>query len=362
MKDLNKLLNNKGSGLGVIFYGITLLLVLIFTAINILNSKVIEDGYNSLREAVQAASSGSVIHLLTEQVTDSSTGKTEAQKQTASIEHAGYDLYLQLALGYFINWEEDTDTGDDTKVQTGDINNFIKLDHQKVVNSTLALFEEAVYRFDNAGEISDTSKYKIMMFFIEPFQNGGTKFFDIIAYGNGDYTNVINAKWKNESGVVIKSENCKTIASELARGQVKVRPGESMKEVYGRIEATIEDIVNCKNNSDKWDGSMETSKLVFYKIKSSGDNYSINLSVPGSGYEEKIRKMETHPYYMIVVKDFALPTIFDDKETNEEGVGIWSAFNSKDKNTKTTLKTPMCALNSGKVERQEEEAGWSHDR
>lgn len=361
-ENLNNLLNNRGSGLGVIFYGITLLLVLIFTAINILNSKVVEDGYNSLREAVQAASSGAVIHLLTEQVTDASTGKTAAQKETIKL--AGYDLYLQLALGYFINWEEPASSADDTMVQTGDINNFIKLDHQKVVNSTLALFENAIYRDDSQSDISNVADYKIMMFFIEPYQEGGTKFFDIIAYGNGDYGNGVKGvrgTFEDIDGNLYVENNCKTITSELVRGQVK---GDDMAVIYDRIEKTIESIVNCEVTIPSWTENKRNVPLDDYKVYNGSQErkYEINLSVPGSAYRDKIRELETKPYYLIVVKDFALPTIFYQKTTANDGTGIWSAFNKASDNQNSRLKTPMCALNSGKVERQYEDEGWSHDR
>ena len=52
-------------------------------------------------------------------------------------------------------------------VESGTVNNFIKLDHKKVVNSTLALLDDSVVK--RAGRsIHDTSRYKILMFFIEP--------------------------------------------------------------------------------------------------------------------------------------------------------------------------------------------------
>ena len=318
----DKLLSNKGSGLAVILYGVTLLLVLLFTAINFVNAKVIEDGYNSLRDAVQAASSGSVIHLLTSNREEA----TSAQKQV--IEKASYDIYLQLALGYLINRDTSVNKNDDTTIQTGEINNFIKLDHQKVVNSTLALMEDAIYRRRGNG-INNTDEYKILMFFIEPYHEAnGKKYFDIIAYGNGNYDGT-------------------TITSQLAIERVERTSSADMKNVYGRVEESISRMVNQN-----------------YAIKEGGDNFSIKLNSQGSNnYEGLIREMETYPHYLIVVKDFALPTIFDGVETNDAGSGIRSAFRKTfDFSGGSTLKTPMCALNTGKVQRQYEEAGWSQDR
>ena len=144
--------DNKGSGLGVILYGVTLLLILVFIAVNIVNAKVIENGCNSLRDAVQSASAGSVIHLLTK---ENQTTNTQAQKNI--ITGDSYDIYLQLALGYIIN--RNTNAINNTYAQSGELNNFIKLDHQKVVNETMALLEAAVIRRRGAGSINDTNKY-----------------------------------------------------------------------------------------------------------------------------------------------------------------------------------------------------------
>lgn len=318
--------NNKGSGLGVILFGVTLLMILLFTAVNIVNSKVIENGYISLRDSVQSASSGAVIHLLTTNRSETS-GATSAQRTV--IDSSSYDVYLQLALGYLINREAEDDS-DDTVVSSGEINNFIKLDHQKVVNTTMSLLEDAVIRRDN--NISDTDKYKIMMFFIEPYRNdNGKKFFNIIAYGNGDYlaNNITN-----------------TLSISLVDSDGK----RDMKDVYEDIQQSISRIVNCE------DGSMVQTNVNKYRTDST---FNISLNAQGSSdYEGLIREMETYPHYLIVVKDFALPTIFDGKDTNNGGNVVKSLFTSLSGDG--TLKTPMCALNSGKVQRQREDAGWSH--
>lgn len=326
----NKIGKNDGSGLGVIFYGVTVLLILLFTAINIVNSKVIENGYSSLRDAVLTASSGSVMHLLTSQ-----RSTTSAQNQIISGNNgsqASYDIYLQLALGYLVNRNYDTATSSDTVVSTGEINNFIKLDHQKVVNTTMSLLEDAVVR-NKAKSINDVKEYKIMMFFIEPYQTeAGKKFFNIIAYGNGN------------------------IKEALAIGIVGLdRDNDNMKSVYKAVEDSISSIVNCTYGGE---GSDVRKKLEDYD---NGRSFKINLNSQGSrDYDQLIREMETYPHYVIVVKDFALPTIFDGKDTNDSGAGIKSIFTSLSGDG--SLSVPMCALNSGKVQRQVEDAGWSQKR
>jgi len=352
MKDrmiLTRVKNNKGSGLGVILYGVTLLLILVFTAVNIVNSKVIENGYNSLRDAVQTASSGAVIHLLTSERENA----TSAQKDI--IREAEYDIYLQLALGYLINRNQTS--SNDTFVQTGEINNFIKLDHQKVVNTTMALLEDAVIRNKVDAEnkkilISDTDRYKIMMFFIEPYRDdeSGAKYFDIIAYGNGDY--------KDSDG-----DGVYNIEGQLAKTIVK-SSGTSMKDVYRNVERAISDIVNCKastNNSYLIEyGSFDSNSynvLSFDRDDNQNAKTEFNIKLNSTNdYDRLIREMETYPHYVIVVKDFALPTIFDSTDTNAlKGVATSLSGDGK-------LRTPMCALNSGKTERQVEEANWSKNR
>ena len=321
--------DNKGSGLGVILYGVTLLLILIFVAVNIVNAKVIENGYNSLRDAVQSASSGSVIHLLTKQNTNTNT---QAQKDIISGDR--YDIYLQLALGYIIN--RNTSATNNTYAQSGELNNFIKLDHQKVVNETMALLENAIIRKKGASTINDTNKYKIMTFFIEPYYDKATskKFFHIVAYGNGDY-NLNNG-----------------IQKEVATSMVRSDSTNNMKSVYNEVESTINSIVNCEY------GGMDEIDKEAYNIST---KFDINLNATGSyDYNKLIREMETYPHYLIVVKDFALPTIFDGVETNSGNPGIKSVFTSLSGDG--SLSSPMCALNTGKIQRQTEDKGWSHNR
>jgi len=364
-----KLLSNKGSGLGVILYGITLLLILLFTAINIVNSKVIENGYIALRDAVQSASSSSVIHLLTSTRVDEAgnMGVTIAQQQIISGDTGVdgkttpiYDIYLQLALGYLVNREQEAEaTISDTEIQTGEINNFIKLDHQKVVNTTLALLEDAILMKKNNTtgkndpiDIWDTSKYKIMMFFIEPYRDANNKkFFNIIAYGNHNY--------RRGSGIPIEDE-------PLAFGFVDSSEGKNkMENIYNNVQEVVNNIVNC-NYAEMDNSPIGESYKVFRKNVIGEDvekEFNVNLNPAGSSYDQLIRDMETYPHYLIVVKDFALPTIFDG-DTNDAGTGAKSLFDPKEVFTSLsgdgTLTTPMCALNTGKVQRQTEDAGWSH--
>jgi len=317
--------NNKGSGIAVVIYGVVLILVLIFTAINILNAKVIENGYNSLRDAVLAASSGSVIHLLTTE-----TGGTESQntliggaykKDVNTSEEFKYDVYLQLALGYIINRTESV--GSATAVQGAEINNFIKLDHKKVVESTMTLLSDAVIRNRTPNtSIIDTDKYKILMFFIEPrySKNNYEKYFDIIMYTNADFDKNCN---------LIGNGHIDFAGADTAR--------ESMDAVYKNIQSRINDLVNF--NPD--------SRLNF---KDGNNSFSIDLNPTNDSLPDLVRKMETMPYYIIVVKDFALPTLFDGEETNPGAVIIKSAFTELSGDGK--LSTPMCALNSGKTERK----------
>ena len=329
--NLNKhILDNKGSGIGVILYGMTLLLILIFTAVNIVNSKVIENGYNSLRDAVHSASTGSVIHLLT----SNSDTLTDAQKNV--IQQASYDVYLQLALGYLIN-RNPTSTAktNDRNVQDGELNNFIKLDHRKVVNSTLALFADAVSRNKNKvsseryKEISNTDKYKILMFFIEPYADGNNqKYFDIICYSNEGWNG--------------------NVTSEYARTAVKLSKNSSgnMNTVYKNVQGEINQIVENFGDDNR--------------------NYNINLNATGGDLDGIVRKMQTYPHYLIVVKDFALPTIFDGVETGDKDGrdGVRRLFQSASTSLSGDgkLHTPMCALNTGKVQRQTEDKNWTKER
>ena len=74
--------------------------------------------------------------------------------------------------------------------------------------------------------------------------------------------------------------------------------------------------------------------------------FDINLNATGSyDYNKLIREMETYPHYLIVVKDFALPTIFDGVETNSGNPGIKSVFTSLSGDG--SLSSPMC-ITSGK--------------
>ena len=342
--NLNK---QKGDGIAVVVYGVTLMIVFVFLAINLLNGKIIENGYNSLRDSIQSAATGSVIHLLTTTDSDNMTQEQSSlvnkTGQNSDNVHAPYDIYLQLALGYIINRAQDPGVisdpdEDNVVVQTGNVNNFIKLDHKKVVSSTLALLEDSVIRGKSVIgarsetlPIYNTNYFKILMIFIEPlYNNDYEKYFNIIVYGNGDVS-------KDSDGSLILQG--KTYLAGSSEGD--------MTALYNNINAEIKNIVNAPN---------PTGTGVDYGINSS---ISIHLTDGNStSGEELMRKMETKPYYLIVVKDFALPTLFQnvytdtDVSANEKTNIFRGAFEAISGNGR--LKTPIVALNSAKIERKVE--------
>ena len=346
---LRQLTKQNGDGIAVLVYGVTLMLVFTFLAINVVNGQIIESGYNSLRDAVQSASTGSVIHLLMN--TDSTT-----EEQGNVIDKNGmiekddnippYDLYLQLALGYIINRAPNgrgidaTTQADSNKVQTGNVNNFIKLDHKKVIGSTLALLEDSVIRGKETEEgvhtpldITNTKHFKILMIFIEPHYNNNDyeKYFNIIVYGNGDVER--NGKNLTYSG--------KTYFAGARSGDPK--------DVYDNVQNILSEIVNH-------DDPIGNGKN--YRLEdTSGRRIHLKVSLTDGNHEDEkelMRKMETKPYYLIVVKDFALPTLFRNTYTNlEEESNIFKdVFNSLSGDGH--LKTPIVALNSAKIERKVE--------
>lgn len=288
-----RIVSERGGGIAIVAFGVVVLLVFIFTAMNILNSKLIEQGYNNLRDAVMSASSGSVIHLLFDADNTTITQKTQDTTIT-------YDPYLQLALGYIINYE-DTSSSSNSNIIGVEKNNFIKLDHKKVINSTLQLMDDIV--LNGEGLLFDSSnfgKYQVVMFFIEPnYDLNYKKSFNLVYYTN----------------------------QNPEHGTFSLIEGESMAAMYDTLERRISSIVNT-----------EVGEFTNYTINLNADNDISN--------EELLRRMETRPYYLIVVKDFALPTIFGDATTQSEGI-IKSFFG-----TDGSLTQPMCALQSGKIERR----------
>jgi len=335
---LRKMNKQNGDGIAVVVYGITLMLVFTFLAINIANGKIIENGYNALRDSVFAASSGSVIHLMTsvdsynEQEKDQTNVRGGESKSESRL---NYDLYLQLALGYIINRTpvepSASSSEDDVVVQSGNVNNFIKLDHTRVVNSTLALLEDSSMRGKKNGTILPLTgeqaleHFKVLMIFIEPHYDNSSykKGFDIIVYGN---------ELGAEQGTVYPL-------------QARIEGSTDMAAVYRIINDQIDDIVN-------------SSTPVYGGSSNYGIDYSfhVNLNDGSSSKEEMIRKMETKPYYMVVVKDFALPTLFQQTYTHAAGHDDESGNIFKDAfgalSGDGRLKTPIIALNSGKVERK----------
>ena len=285
------ILSQHGSGISVVAFGVVVMIVFIFTAMNIMNAGLIEQGYNNLRDAVMSASTGSVIHLLLEQNSTQEGVKQQSTQGTTIT----YDPYLQLALGYIINYDNIGANLDATTIVI-EKNNFIKLDHKRVINSTLQLIKDNVL---SGGNISDTDKYQILMFFIEPNYNDiYKKSFNIIWYTNGNPTN----------GTI--------------DGPIE---GSSMQGIYNELVNRISNIVNTKI------GEFTT--------------YTIELNSTELSDAELVHRMETRPYYLIVVKDFALPTLFG-VSTQEEG-SFLSVFGNSGR-----LTQPMCALQAGQIERK----------
>jgi len=302
-KFIKRVNSERGDGIAVVAFGIFILMVMIFIALNTLNSRLVEQGYNNLRDAVMSASSGSVIHLLL------NVDETNPDNNQIGLQQPGttlqYDPYLQLALGYIINYNASGSAGVANKEISVEQNNFIKLDHKKVVNSTLKLIDDVV--LNGQGNIyGNFDRYQIFMFFIEPnYDNDYLKSFNLIYYTNEDMV-------PTEHGVILPVS------------------GSSMKEMYMNLEGTI---------------STKVSEI-------SGKTYKINLNADAAvSDEDLIRRMETKPYYLIVVSDFALPTIFtgatgETLTTQDNGI-IKSLFG-----TDGSLAQPMCALQSGKIERK----------
>lgn len=288
---VKRILSQRGSGIAVVVFGVVVMLVFIFLAMNIMNAGLIEQGYNNLRDAVMSASTGSVIHLLLEQ-NSTQAGLTQMSTQNTTIT---YDPYLQLALGYIINYDN---IGANINSSTIGIekNNFIKLDHKRVINSTLQLLKDNVL---NGADIGDTNKYQILMFFIEPNYNDiYKKSFNVIWYTNG----------APNTGII--------------EGPIE---GNSMQGIYDELVNRISSIVNTKIGKNT--------------------NYRIELNSQGLSDKELVHKMETRPYYLIVVKDFALPTIFG--VTTQDDGSFLSLFGNSGR-----LSQPMCALQAGQIERK----------
>lgn len=286
-KYLSSIKSEKGDGISIVILGTCLMLMFIFASVNILNGKIIEERYNVLKDSVQSAAAGSVIHLLMD------TSDTTVQ-QAKRVTDLKYDPYFQLALGYLVN---DSPTSGGIYAKTGDINNFIKLDHKKVITSTLELISKTVLGGDKSLFSNNAINYNIIMFFIEPnYSSDYKQSFDLISYRSNDpYNGVVNTvEANNEEGL------------------------------YINLQQAINDTVNRDNN---------------------GVTYNINLGANNDA-SELVRKMQTNPYYLVVVRDFALPTLFG----NTKGNIFKDAFTSISGDGK--LRTPICALQAGKIERK----------
>ena len=261
--------NESGSGMGVVIYGIVIMLVLSLVSINILNAKIIQDGYDRLRDSVEAAAAGSVLHIALGNQSDtisSSSGKGKSDYQVA------YDPWLQLALGFLMTSDATgASTGDANVIETGNTvtNDFIKFDREKVVTHTMRLLQDGVLK--STGKITD-SKYKIKMVFLEPAYNSSlNKSIDIIVYENNPSMFDVN---------LCPNSNFKGVAY-LAQGN----SNEALMQ-------SIETVIN-------------TSVV---------EGFTVDLG----GKAGLIEDLQTRPYYFIIVEDFPLPTLFTD--TNDDNL------------------------------------------
>ena len=264
----NILKNESGSGMGVVIYGIVIMLVLSLVSINILNAKIIQDGYDRLRDSVEAAAAGSVLHIALgnqEDFADTNSLTSKSDYQVA------YDPWLQLALGFLMTSDAtggsvgnaiDTSGGNQTVA-----NDFIKFDRERVVTHTMKVLQDGVLK--STGNITD-SKYKIKMVFLEPaYTSSLDKNIDIIVYDNTMFE--------------LKSDgNIKTNSS--FKGKAWVATGSTDEDLMYDEYTGVQGVIN--NN-------------VVSGVK-------INLE----GNNDLLEGLKTRPYYFIIIEDFPLPTLF----------------------------------------------------
>lgn len=293
--------SEKGDGISIVIYGTIVMMVFIFTAVNFLNGKIIEEKFNTLKDAVESAAAGSVVHLLTGE----NAGSITQNKQNTDI---SYDVYLQLALGYLINYEGQGN------VAVGATNNFIRIDHAKAVESTLELISKSVLGQNKDYLIKNPDKYSILMFFIEPSSNYDKdyrKTYDLIVYRtdqNGMYNETTGYK-----GTVFAT-NLTTYTA-------------------------IEEAINNQVNSQYVNGTLSSTKGV-----SGYTQYNISLGANSKEDQDSLlRSMGDYPYYLIVVKDFKLPSLLS--SDTSKGSNILVMNDGK-------LKKPIATLQAGKVERK----------
>lgn len=253
-----------GSGIGVVIYGIVIMLVLSLVSINILNAKIIQDGYDRLRDSVEAAAAGSVLHIAMENQSSTVSSSTRSEYQVE------YDPWLQLALGFLMTSDATTSSFGNNAISSGNTvtNDFIKFDREKVVTHTMRLLQDGI--LSKSGEIvTNTSKYKIKMVFLEPSYNSSlNKNIDIVVYENNP--TMFDAH-------LVPNGNFKGVAY-LASGNTDT-------ELMNSVENAINSVV---------------------------DGFSISLA----GRAGLIEDLQTRPYYFIIIEDFALPTLFGDTRDN----------------------------------------------
>lgn len=157
-----KLKFSRGSGMAIVMFSVVIMLYMAVTTVQILNSKVMFQEYNRLRNTVEASVAGSVIHV---SMTD--------------------DNQVELSKGYIINEDAPPSPGDPNILATGNINNYYALDHQLANKYTLELIKKSMNISD--VDIKSTDKVKILMIVIEPYYDAATykREYKIYYYGNG---------------------------------------------------------------------------------------------------------------------------------------------------------------------------------
>ena len=270
-----------GSGIGIVIYGIVVLLVLSLVSINILNAKIIQDGYDRLRDSLDAAVSGSVLHIaLDNQQKDDISGSVGTDTYQYQ-----YDPWLQLALGFLMTSDSISGGGTALEGENTVTNDFIKFDRKKVVTHTMRVLQDGV--LSNADSIlatqGGTHKYQVIMVFLEPaYDDELDKSIDIIAYDTSMFI---------ETGGNIKPND---------------GPGGNFKGVYYNVGANIGEINTAITN------------IVNSRFPS-GKTYDISLN---GGDDDLVEQLKTRPYYFVIVKDFALPTLFGDTKNDNVFVDL----------------------------------------
>lgn len=261
-----------GSGIGVVIYGIVIILVLTLVGINILNAKIIQDGYDRLRDSLDAAAAGSVLHIAW-----NNDQKDEVKNISSGNYTYDYDPWLQLALGFLMKSDATDTVVGDSAIDEGETvtNDYIKFDRKRVVTHTMRVLQDGV--LGTTESILNNNKYQIIMVFLEPVYNDAlNRTIDIITYDSSMFI--------NSGGNIVPNDGA---GGNFVGNYVNVAFEE------GAISSAITNIVNSRFASDK--------------------NYDINL---GGDNSNLIEQLKTRPYYFVIIKDFALPTLFGDTQNN----------------------------------------------